>query len=322
MDITGKKIAIIGGAGFVGTHTLQALLNEPVGEVIVVDNFKRGKIAKIKSLMADSRVKVVDVPTDIVHLDTLEKSLEGADGVIHLASLWLTYSQQFPRSALEENVLGTFNVFQTCIKLNIEKVVFASSASVYGNAVSKPMTEEHPLNNMNVYGATKICKEAIATAMHHSYGLPIIGLRYFNIYGPGQDSRGAYNSVVVKMLDNAEKNLPLIIHGDGTQSYDFISVHDIARANLCALKAEKKFGMYNVCTGVSTSINTLAEIIRSSVGSESTINYQPDVASFVTDRVGCSKKAEQDLGFRYKTSVEQGMGEFCQWRRQTLEEYA
>lgn len=318
MDITGKKIAIIGGAGFVGFHTIKALLNEPIKEILVVDNFKRGKRENLKSLLVDSRLKIVDVPVDITHNDALKKSLIGASGVIHLASLWLTYSQEFPHSAIQDNVLGTFNVFQACIDAKVEKLVFSSSASVYGNAINKPMTEEHPLNNTNIYGATKICKEALATALHYSYGLPVIGLRYFNIYGPGQDSRGAYNSVVVKLLDRAEQNKSLIIYGDGNQSYDFVSVHDIAKANLCALKSETDFGMYNVCTGIATSINRLAEIIKIATNSKSKIHYKTEAFSFVTDRVGCVKKAKQDLDFYHLISIEKGIEEFAIWRKQQL----
>jgi UDP-glucose 4-epimerase len=315
VNISGKTIMVIGGAGLVGSHTIDALRETDVSKIIVYDNFKRGKLSNISHSLADKRVRVVDVPADVLRQDTLASELNGVHGVIHLASLWLTYSQQFPRSAVEENVLGAFNVFEACLKAEVEKVVFASSASVYGDAVIKPMTECHPLNNLNIYGATKICMEALATAFHSSYKLPLLGLRYFNIYGPRQDSRGAYNSVVVKLLDSAEQNAPLIIFGDGEQSYDFVSVSDIARANVCGLSSDADFGLFNICTGRATSINELASIIKAATRSRSLVEYRPGTVSLVRDRVGCPIKAKNDIGFEARVSLEEGVTNFASWRR-------
>lgn len=314
MKLDGKQIAIIGGAGLVGSHTVEALLRERVAKVLIIDNFKRGKLQNVDQYLSDPRVVVLDLPTDILRFDALTDALKGTDAVLHLASMWLTFSQDFPRSAVEENVIGGFNVFDAAHQLGIQKVVFASSASVYGNAVEKPMTEVHPLNNTTVYGATKVCLEHIATAIHHLRGTSVIGLRYFNIYGPRQDSRGAYNSVVVKFLDSAERNEQITVYGDGSQSYDFISVRDIARANVCALKSDTSFGIFNICTGRSTSVLELANCILATTQSQSVVKCMPEKTSFVTDRVGCTKAAEKHIGFRATISLESGIRDFCDWR--------
>jgi len=286
MELENKNIAIIGGAGLVGSHTLEALLKENVASVLIIDNFKRGKLSNIEASLKDSRVRLLDTPTDILRIDVLTNALKNVDAVIHLASMWLTFSQEFPRSAFEENVIGGFNVVETVCRFGIEKLVFASSASVYGNAISKPMTEEHQLNNKTFYGATKVCLEHLAGAMHNIHKVPTVGLRYFNIYGSRQDSRGAYNSVLVKFFDSAENNKPLTVYGDGSQSYDFISVKDIAYANVCALKSDVSFGIFNVCTGQATTILELAKLITASTNSKSKIDIRPRQSSFVTDRIG------------------------------------
>ncbi|QWK80606.1 NAD-dependent epimerase/dehydratase family protein [Ochrobactrum sp. BTU1] len=315
MNLEGKNIAIVGGAGLVGSHTLEAILKEDVAKVLIIDNFKRGKMKNIVHALEDSRVHLLDTPTDILRTDVLTDTLKDVDAIVHLASMWLTFSQLFPRSAVEENVIGGFNVIEVACRLGIKKVVFASSASVYGDAVQKPMKEEHPLNNTTVYGATKICLEHLAMAMHHLYETQIVGLRYFNIYGPRQDSRGAYNSVIVKFLDSAENDRPLTVFGDGQQSYDFISVKDTARANVCALKSETPFGIFNVCTGRATSILDLAKCIMSATQSKSSIHRLPEAPSFVTDRVGCPEAARHSIDFSATVPLEAGIAEFAKWRR-------
>ena len=154
---------------------------------------------------------------------------------------------------------GTFNVLEACVKQNVKRLVYSSSASVYGDAIHEPMDEEHPFNSQNFYGATKIAGEAMARAYFHRYKLPYVGLRYMNVYGPRQDYHGAYIAVIMKMLDNFDKGNPPILYGDGSQAYDFVYVGDCAKANICAMKADTVDQFYNVGTGIRTSVKELAE---------------------------------------------------------------
>ena len=187
MDIRGKKLVVIGGAGLIGSHTVDELVKEDIGEIVIYDNFLRGTHENLEEAIKDPRVKIFDVGGDVCQSDILNEAIRGADGVFHFAALWLLQCHDFPRSAFDVNIRGTFNVLEACVKNDVKRLVYSSSASVYGDAIEEPMTEDHPFNNKNFYGATKIAGEAMATAFHHRYGLPVVGLRYMNVYGPRQD---------------------------------------------------------------------------------------------------------------------------------------
>src|SRR5687768_6043702 len=259
MDLRGKKLLVIGGAGLIGSHTVDALIKEDVREIVVYDNFVRGREENLREALKDPRVRIHEIGGDICQSDILESAMAGVDGVFHFAALWLLQCHEYPRAAFDVNVRGTFNVLEACVKKGIERLVYSSSASVYGDAVREPMDEDHPFNNQNFYGATKIAGEAMARAYHHRYGLPYVGLRYMNVYGPRQDYQGAYIAVIMKMLDSIDRGEPLVIYGDGSQAYDFVYVGDCATANICAMTADTADRFYNVGTGVRTTIGELAE---------------------------------------------------------------
>jgi UDP-glucose 4-epimerase len=191
---------------------------------------------------------------------------------------------------------------------------------VYGDAVEEPMTADHPFNFENFYGATKVCGEAMATALHHRFGLPFVGLRYMNVYGPRQDYHGAYIAVMMKMLDNIDRGEPLVIYGDGTQAYDFVYVGDCAQANVFAMKAETANRYYNVGGGVRTSIRELAELLLEITGSEVGIRYEPEGVSFVKNRIGSTEQAEREIGFRAGVILEDGLRALIEWRRTHIDE--
>ena len=201
MDILGKRLVVIGGAGLIGSHTVDQLIKHDVKEIIIYDNFVRGRYENLSEALKDPRVKIYDIGGDILQTDILDSALKGVDGVFHLAALWLLQCHEYPQSAFETNVRGTFNVMNSCVKNGVKRLVYSSSASVYGDAVEEPMTEDHPFNNQNFYGATKICGEAMLRSFYHRYGLDFVGLRYMNLYGPRQDYHGAYIAVIMKMLD-------------------------------------------------------------------------------------------------------------------------
>jgi UDP-glucose 4-epimerase len=315
MNLSGKRVVVIGGAGLIGSHTVDQLIRSDVGEILVYDNFVRGKAQNLEAALADPRVKIYDVGGDILQTDVLQAALEGADGVFHFAALWLLQCHEFPRSAFDVNVRGTFNVLEACVAKNVKRLVYSSSASVYGDAVEEPMTEDHPFNNKNFYGATKIAGEAMARAFHHRYGLNVVGLRYMNVYGPRQDYRGAYIAVIMKMLDAIDRGEGPTILGDGSEAFDFVAVEDCARANLCAMQAESADRFYNVGTGTRTSLKELAERICHLTGSNQPINYAPrSQATLVRNRIGSPKRASKEIGFTAEINLDEGLRRLIAWR--------
>ncbi|HEX8584131.1 MAG TPA: NAD-dependent epimerase/dehydratase family protein, partial [Allosphingosinicella sp.] len=315
MDLTGRKIVCIGGAGLIGSHTVDRLLREDVGEIIVYDNMVRGRAENLVEALKDPRVRIYDIGGDILQTDILASALDGADGVFHFAALWLLQCHEYPQSAFEVNVRGTFNVMDACVKAGVKRLVYSSSASVYGDAVSEPMTEDHPFNNQNFYGATKICGEAMLRAYHHRYGLAYVGLRYMNVYGPRQDYRGAYIAVIMKMLDAIDRGDSPTILGDGSEAFDFVAVEDCGLANVRAMQADVADRFYNVGTGKRTSLKELAEMLIELTGSEKPITYAPrSTATLVRNRIGSPKKASEEIGFTAEVELREGLQRLIAWR--------
>ena len=314
MDVRGKKFVVIGGAGLIGSHAVECLVEEDVGEVVIYDNFVRGTHENLEKVLTDPRVSIFDVGGDITQTDLLNAALKGADGVFHFAALWLLQCHEFPRSAFDVNIGGTFNVLEACVQQGVKRLVYSSSASVYGDAVEEPMSEDHPFNNQNFYGATKIAGEAMARAYHHRYGLSYAGLRYMNVYGPRQDYRGAYIAVIMKMLYAVDRGEPLKVYGDGSQAYDFVYVGDCGRANLCAMKASVDDRFYNVGTGKRTSIKELAEMVNRLTNNPGGIEYVPEGQTFVRNRIGATENASNDIGFNANVELETGLRELITWR--------
>ena len=318
MEIKDSKILVIGGAGFIGSFVVTELLKHPVKEVVIYDNFARGNKQHLQEQLKDDRCSIFPFGGDIREIDILDTAVKGKDYVISLAAMWLLHCKDYPRTAFDVNIAGTFNVFEACVKHKVKKLIWSSSASVYGDALELPMTEEHPFNNKNFYGASKIAGEAMATAFNDRYGLKIIGLRYMNVYGPHQDQTAAYTGVVPIMLNKIEANEAPSINGDGSQAYDFVYVEDVARANVQALLSNQDFGMYNVGTEVQTTINELCEMILKLKESDLKVQYNPysedDARSMVKNRIGSRVKAEQELGFKYKYELKEGLQKLIEWR--------
>ncbi len=321
MDLENSKVLVIGGAGFIGSFVVSELLKEDVDEVVVYDNFARGKHEYLKDQLNDPRCRIFPVGGDVRETDILNAAMKGKDYVICLAAMWLLHCKDFPRTAFDVNIAGTFNVLEACVNNNIKKLIWSSSASVYGDAVELPMRESHPFNNKNFYGATKIAGEAMATAFNDRYGLQVIGLRYMNVYGPHQDQTAAYTGVVPIMLNKIEANEAPVINGDGSQAYDFIYVEDVAQCNVAALKSETEFGMYNVGTEVQTSIKELCDLILELKNSSLQVTYKPysadDARALVQNRIGSREKAEKELGFKYKYNLKEGLQKLIDWRIKT-----
>lgn len=322
MELKDKKVLVIGGAGFIGGFVVAELLKEPVKEVIIYDNFARGKMDNIKESLKDSRCSIYPMGGDVRETDILNDAMAGCDYVFHLAAMWLLHCKDYPRTAFDVNIAGTFNVLEACVKNKIKKLIYSSSASVYGDAVQVPMTEDHPFNNKNFYGSTKIAGEAMCTAYNDRYGLEVIGLRYMNVYGPGQDQHAVYSGVIPIMLNKIDANEAPAINGDGSQAYDFIYVEDVARCNVAALKSPTKHGFYNVGTEIQTTIKTLCDTILDLKKSELKVKYVPysadDARALVQNRIGSGKKAKEEIGFEYKYSLVQGLSKLIEWRNKSL----
>jgi UDP-glucose 4-epimerase len=317
-ELTAARVLVIGGAGFIGSHVVEELLKTKVSKVIIYDNFIRGKHSNIEELIKDERCEIFQDGGDIRDTDLLNVAMQNVDAVIHLAAMWLLHCKDYPRTAFHVNIEGTFNVLEACVKNNIKRLVYSSSASVYGDAIEVPMTEQHPFNNRNFYGATKIAGEAMCHAFYDRYNLSFVGLRYMNVYGPHQDQTAAYTGVIPIMLNKIDENETPIINGDGTQAYDFISVHDVARCNVLALTAQAEDNFYNVGTGIQTSIKELCETILKLRSSDLQVTYKPysedDARRLVQNRIGCPNKAEKDLGFKYHDSLNDGLTALIKWR--------
>jgi len=322
VQLAGKRILVIGGAGFIGSHVVDELLRTDVGSVTIYDNLTRGKASNLEQALADPRCSFFPDGGDIRDVDVLGKAVSQADGVVHLAAMWLLHCKDYPRTAFDVNIQGTFNVLEACVQHGIERLVYSSSASVYGDAVEVPMQETHPFNNRNFYGATKIAGEAMCRAFGDRYGLSYVGLRYMNVYGPHQDQTAAYTGVIPIMLNKIDANEAPVINGDGSQAYDFITARDAARCNVLALQADVSDEFYNVGTGVQTTIKELCDLILQLRESSLQVTYNPysaeDIRRLVQNRIGSTEKAERDLGFLYQDDLRTGLQHLIDWRAQNL----
>jgi len=315
MNLQGTKLVLVGGAGLIGSHTADHLLNEDVREILIYDNFVRGSRENLHSALRDPRVTIYDVGGDILQTDILQSAFEGADGVFHFAALWLLQCHDYPRSAFDVNIRGAFNVMEACVARGVKRLVYSSSASVYGDAVREPMDEDHPFNNKNFYGATKIAGEAMLRAFHHRYGLDYVGLRYMNVYGPRQDYHGAYIAVIMKMLDAIDRGESPTILGDGSEAFDFVAAEDCGLANVCAMKADSTDTHYNVGTGIRTSLKELAELLVELTGCDKPIHYAPrSEATLVRNRIGDPQKASAGIGFTATVDLREGLQRLIDWR--------
>jgi UDP-glucose 4-epimerase len=318
MQLTDSTVLVIGGAGFIGGFVVGELLKTDVGKVIIYDNFTRGKHGNIENSLKDPRCIVFSDGGDIRDTDILNKAMKGVDYVIHLAAMWLLHCKDYPRTAFDVNIAGTFNILEACVNNNIKRLVYSSSASVYGDAVEVPMTEEHPFKNRNFYGASKIAGEAMCRAFHDRYGLSYVGLRYMNVFGPGQDQTAAYTGVVPIMLNKIDAGETPVINGDGSQAYDFIYVEDVGVCNIKALEAEVTDEFYNVGTEVQTSIKELCDTILDLKKSDLKVTYKPydaeDARRLVQNRIGSKQKAITDLGFEAKYDLVEGLKRLIDWR--------
>ncbi|MBL0373815.1 NAD-dependent epimerase/dehydratase family protein [Rhizobium sp. KVB221] len=311
-----KRILITGGAGLVGSHIADLVAQERPREILILDNFVRGRRENL--IQATGAAPVTIIEGDIRDRALLAKCFEGVDVVFHQAAIRITQCAEEPRLAFDVLAGGTFDVLEAAVKAGVSKVVAASSASVLGQADSFPTTEEHhPYNNRTIYGAAKTFNEGLLRSFAEMYGLKYVALRYFNVYGPRMDVHGVYTEVLIRWMERIAAGQPPIIQGDGTQTLDFVHIHDIARINLLAAKSEVTDEVFNVASGTETSLNELARLLSGIMGSSLEPEYAPArKVNAVSRRLASMAKAERLLGFRTEVTLEQGLRDLVAWWRQ------
>ncbi|MEQ1735400.1 MAG: NAD-dependent epimerase/dehydratase family protein [Rhodoglobus sp.] len=299
----GKKVFVTGGAGFIGLHVVRQLL-EMDYEVVIFDSMWRGDRDKANELAATGRVTVID--QDVRSGAAVRAAMEGSQLVIHLAADSINKSQADPYSSVDINMVGSHNVFAAAADLGIERVVYASSASVYGDPKKLPMHEDDELSPLTPYCIGKRTGEDLLGYYGRRSGLKWIALRFFNVYGEGQKMTAYYTSVINHFVERLKRGEAPVIDGEGKQSMDFIHVTDIARAIVMSLESEKSNMPINVGTGIDTTVARLAEILIDAVGVDVKPEFNPrDV--LVSRRAADVTRAREVLGFEPLVNVDDGM---------------
>jgi UDP-glucose 4-epimerase len=312
--VEGSQILITGGAGFVGSHVADQLLARGAKKVIAIDNLIRGSRDNVVDAHKTGRFELVE--GDIRDRDLVDRLTKGCDYVFHQAALRITACAADPRAGHEVMMDGTFHVLESAVKHNVKKVVVASSASVYGEPDVQPIDETAAYNNRTLYGAAKIALEHYFRSFNDIYGLPYVALRYFNLYGPRMDMTGVYTEVMVRWMDRIAEGKAPIIFGKGDQTMDFIYIDDCARANLLALESSASDDVFNVATGVETSLLELCHMMLEIMGRS---DLKPEYAeerktNAVRRRRGGVQKAKAALGFESRVDLKTGLRQLIEWR--------
>ena len=317
MDINGANILVTGGCGLIGSTTIDQLLQEHApGRIVIFDNLNRGTLANVERALNDRRVTLVR--GDIRDVDAVRKVTQGMDAVIHMATLRITACAAEPREALGVMCDGSYNVIEAAHEAGVKKFVTASSASVYGLAEVFPTPESHhPYNNRTWYGASKVMLEGLLRSFNDMYGFPYVALRYFNVYGPRMDIYGKYTEVLIRWMERIAAGQPPLILGDGKTTMDFVYIDDVARSNILALRSDASDEVFNVASGVETSLNDLAAALLRVMGSNLRPEYGPErKVNPVSRRLADTSKAERLLGFRAGVSLDQGLRQLVGWWRE------
>ncbi|WP_317447102.1 NAD-dependent epimerase/dehydratase family protein [Streptomyces collinus] len=315
-SVRGKKILVTGGAGTIGSNLVDLLAEGGAREIVVLDNFVRGRLRNLAKALGSGVVQVVE--GDIRDAATVRKVTEGSDLVFHLAAIRITQCAEEPRLANEVMVDGTFNVLEAAVEAGVGKVIASSSASVYGMAEEFPTTERHhPYNNDTFYGAAKAFNEGMLRSFHAMYGLDYVALRYFNVYGPRMDIHGLYTEVLIRWMERIESGEPPLILGDGSQTMDFVDVRDIARANVLAAESDLTDEVFNVASGTETSLKELAEGLLEAMGASGLApEHGPARAvNGVVRRLAETGRAAERLGFEARIDLRTGLRDLVDWWR-------
>jgi len=316
MSKSGKKILVTGGAGLVGSHIVDQLVSGNAEEVIVLDNFSRGRIENLDWAINNGNVSVVE--GDILNFELLQNLMRGIDFVFHQAAIRITQCAENPQLAHDVMVTGTFNVAKAAVDAKVRKVIAASSASVYGQAVDFPTKEDHhTYANDTFYGASKIYLEGILRSFKAMYDLDYIALRYFNIYGPRMDTKGKYTEVIIRWLECINNGKPPLIYGDGTISMDLIHVKDVARANILSMECNITDEVINIATQKETTLKQLLKILLKINNSYLEPEFRDvRIVNSVNKRLADVSKAITLLNFLPNIELFDGLKELSTWYKE------
>ena len=311
--LSGASVLVTGGAGTIGSTIVDQLLDQGVDRIVVLDNLVRGREANLSVALNDPRTELV--VGDLRDRDLVNDLTKGADLVFHQAAIRITQCAEEPRLALDVLVNGTFTVLEAAAEHHVEKVIAASSASVYGMAEQFPTNERHHHhNNDTFYGAAKSFNEGMLRSFRAMYGMKYVALRYFNVYGPRMDVHGLYTEVLVRWMERIADGLPPVIFGDGSQTMDFAYTEDIARANILAALSDIDEGVYNIASGAETSLLELADSLLRAMDSPLSVEHGPERAvNGVARRLADVSHARRDLGFSTEVGVEDGLRALVRW---------
>jgi len=307
------KVLVTGGAGNIGSFIVDRCI-ELGHQVVVVDNFYNGKWKNIAHYLEEGKIHLeqADIGSEEMVEYVFEKHRPGY--VSHQASLMIMDSDKFPHKAIETNITGTFNIIQACCRFGVKKLVYGSSASVYGNPRFVPVTEDHPFDNHTLYGATKIAKEALMTSWAYSHDLPYVGFRYFNIYSERQGFGAFYTQVFQKWIHGIHEDKEIIIYGDGDQTMDLVHASDAARANILALFNDKvKNEFFNVGSGKETSLKELLTLLERLMGKKAKVKYIEADPHLVRRRLASLEKIQKMLGFKPQVQIEEGAKKYIDY---------
>jgi UDP-glucose 4-epimerase len=314
-EIRDRRIVITGGAGLIGSHIADQLIPLEPAEIVILDNFTRGRPENIAWAVENGPVTVVEA--DVRDAEAVTKTLDGADVVFHQAAIRITQCAEEPRLAFDVLAGGTFNVLSAAVEVGVRRVVAASSASVYGMAERFPTDEgHHPYDNRTLYGGAKLFNESLLRSFHDMDGLDYVALRYFNVYGPRMDAHGAYTEVLIRWMERIARGQPPLIFGDGSQTMDFVHAADVARANVLAARAEVTDRVYNVATGRETSLLELARGLCVAMDADLAPVFGPErKTNPVPRRLADVSRAAADLGFTATVDLAEGLRELVDWWR-------
>jgi UDP-glucose 4-epimerase len=314
-ELRGERVLITGGAGTIGSHIADLVVKEEAREIVILDDFVRGRRQNLDWAMANGNVEIVE--GDIRDAALVRELTRGIDVVFHQAAIRITQCAEEPRLALEVLVDGTYNVVEAAAQEGVRKLIAASSASIYGLAETFPTNESHhPYANDTFYGAAKVFNEGLLRSFKAMSDLDYVALRYFNAYGPRMDVHGLYTEVLVRWMERIEAGEPPIILGDGLQTMDFVYVGDIARANVVAANSDLTDEVFNVASGVETSLLELAEALLQVMDSDlSVVHGPPRAVNGVTRRLADLTLASQRLGFDAEVGLLEGLTRLVTWWR-------
>ena len=310
-----KRYLVTGGAGLVGSHIVDLLVQEEDGHVVVLDDFSRGRRANLENAASSGRLEIVE--GNILDRELVTGLMQNVDVLFHQAAIRITQCAEDPRLAMDVLVRGTFEVLSAAVATKVKKVVAASSASVYGMAGEFPTNElHHPYDNDTIYGAAKLFNEGLLRSFRAMYGLDYVALRYFNVYGPRMDVHGVYTEVLIRWMERIEAGLPPVIFGDGKQTLDLIYIEDVARANVLAARAVTGRGVYNLGSGRETSLVELAQTLLRVMHSDLEVDHGPErKVNSVQRRAADVSAARRDLGFSAEMGLEEGLEKLVTWWR-------